>query len=59
MAAVEQHLRGGLYQNALRRRAVLLEGLGQVKVQLQGEFQVRQDQTAGSPSPTSRPTRPA
>jgi hypothetical protein len=50
MAAVEQDLRGGLYQNALRRRGVLLEGLDQVRMAPQGASLVRQDQTANLPT---------
>jgi hypothetical protein len=50
MAAVEGDLKAGRYQSALRRRDVLLEGLGQVKSYLKGEFQVRQDQTANLPT---------
>lgn len=50
MAAVEHDLRGGRYQNALRRREVLLEGLGQVKTYLQGEFTVRKDLTSNLPT---------
>ncbi|HLN32120.1 MAG TPA: hypothetical protein VK395_30595 [Gemmataceae bacterium] len=50
MAAVERDLRGGQYQSALRRREVLLEGLGQVKMYLKGEFTIRQDQTSNLPT---------
>jgi len=50
MNAVEGDLKAGRYQSALRRRDVLLEGLGQVKSYLKGEFQVRQDQTANLPT---------
>jgi hypothetical protein len=50
MAAVESDLRTGRYQSALRRRDVLLEGLGQVKTYLKGEFTVRKDQTANLPT---------
>jgi hypothetical protein len=46
MAAVVNDLAAGRYRSALRRRDVLLEGLGQVKTYLKGEFMVRQDQTA-------------
>ena len=50
MAAVETDLKSGRYRSALRRRDVLLEGLGQVKTYLKGEFSVRQDQTANLPT---------
>jgi hypothetical protein len=50
MAAVESDLKTGRYQSALRRRDVLLEGLGQVKTYLKGEFSVRQDQSANLPT---------
>ncbi len=50
MGAVEGDLKAGRYRSALRRRDVLLEGLGQVKSYLKGEFQVRQDQTANLPT---------
>ena len=50
MAAVESDLKAGRYRSALRRRDVLLEGLGQVKTYLKGEFTIRQDQTANLPT---------
>lgn len=50
MAAVETDLRGGRYQNALRRRQVLIEGLGQVRTYLKGEFAIRKDQTSNLPT---------
>lgn len=50
MAAVEQDLRAGLYQNALRRRDVVLEGLGQVRTYLSGEFVIQQDRSANLPT---------
>ena len=50
MAAVEADLKSGRYRSALRRRDVLLEGLGQVKTYLKGEFSVRQDQSANLPT---------
>ena len=50
MAAVEGDLKAGSYRSALRRRDVLLEGLGQVKTYLKGEFTIRQDQTANLPT---------
>jgi hypothetical protein len=49
MAAVERDLRSGRYQSALRRREVVLEGLDNVKTYLEGEFQVRRDQTNNLP----------
>jgi hypothetical protein len=50
MAQVERDLRAGRYQNALRQRHVLVEGLGHVKEYLRGEFEVRKDTTANLPS---------
>ncbi len=50
MASVEGDLKAGRYRSALRRRDVLIEGLGQVKTYLKGEFTVRQDQTANLPT---------
>ena len=50
MAAVEGDLKAGRYRSALRRRDVLIEGLGEVKTYLRGEFTVRQDQTANLPT---------
>jgi hypothetical protein len=50
MAAVENDLKAGRYRSALRRRDVLLEGLGQVKTYLKGEFTVRRDATANLPA---------
>lgn len=50
MAQVERDLRAGRYQNALRQREVLLEGLGNIKQYVEGEFTVRQDATANLPS---------
>jgi hypothetical protein len=50
MAGVEDDLKAGRYRSALRRRDVLIEGLGQVKTYLRGEFRVRQDQTANLPT---------
>lgn len=49
MKAVEADLRAGRYQNALRRREVLLDGLGSIKTYLGGEYQLRQDQTTSLP----------
>jgi hypothetical protein len=50
MAAVEQDLNAGLYRNALRRRDVMLDNLGQVKQYLSGEFVVRKDASANLPT---------
>jgi hypothetical protein len=49
MAAVERDLRSGRYQSALRQREILLDGLGSMKTYLEGEFQIRQDQTTNLP----------
>ena len=50
MSQIELDLRSGRYQNALRQRQVLAEGLGNVKQYLSGEFQVRKDETVNLPS---------
>jgi hypothetical protein len=50
MAQVERDLRSGRYQNALRQRRVLAEGLGSVKQYLEGEFQARRDTTTNLPA---------
>ena len=50
MSQVERDLKAGRYQNALRQRRVWLEGLGNVKQYLNGEFQVRQDSTSNLPT---------
>jgi len=50
MAQIERDLKAGRYQNALRRRQVMAEGLGNVKQYLEGEFEVRQDETANLPT---------
>ena len=50
MTAVENDLKAGRYQNALRRRQVLVDGLGQVKTYVKGEFSVRQDSTKNLPA---------
>ncbi|MBN2021967.1 MAG: hypothetical protein JW809_04170 [Pirellulales bacterium] len=49
MAQVERDLAAGRYQNALRQRKVLLEGLGQIKQYAEGEFEVRRDATVNLP----------
>ena len=49
MRQVEADLKAGNYQNALRRREVLAEKLGNVKQYLEGEFQIRKDATVNLP----------
>jgi len=50
MAQVERDLAAGRYQNALRQRHVLLDGLKNVKQYVEGEFEVRQDATINLPA---------
>jgi hypothetical protein len=50
MTQVELDLKSGRYQNALRQRHVLVDGLGNVKQYLEGEFEVRKDSTANLPT---------
>ena len=50
MDQVELDLKSGRYQNALRQRSVLVDGLGNVKQYLKGEFEVRKDSTANLPA---------
>ncbi|MEN6452437.1 MAG: hypothetical protein ABFC96_18265, partial [Thermoguttaceae bacterium] len=50
MSQVEKDLKAGRYQNAVRQRDVLLEGLGNVKQYLRGEFEVRRDKTVNLPA---------
>ena len=50
MGHVERDLKAGRYQNALRRRQVLAEGLSNVKQYLEGEFEVREDATENLPA---------
>jgi hypothetical protein len=50
MAQVERDVKAGRYQNALRQRRVLAEGLGGVKQYLRGEFEVRKDATVNLPT---------
>ncbi|MDD4268655.1 MAG: hypothetical protein PHO07_15225 [Pirellulales bacterium] len=45
MAQIERDLKSGRYQNALRQRDVVLDGLGNVKQHLEGEFEIRRDTT--------------
>lgn len=49
MKSVEADLRSGRYQSALRRREVILDGLGNIKTYLDGEFEVRRDETSNLP----------
>ena len=49
MAQVESDLKAGRYQNALRQRQVLAEGLGNVKRYVEGEVEVRQDTSVNVP----------
>ncbi|HLA86172.1 MAG TPA: hypothetical protein VJL29_15400 [Thermoguttaceae bacterium] len=49
MAQVEHDLRAGRYQNALRQRNVLAEGLGSVKQYLEGQVELRQDTSVNLP----------
>jgi len=50
MAQVERDLKAGRYQNALRRRNVLAEGLGNVKQYLEGQVELRRDTTVNLPA---------
>jgi hypothetical protein len=50
MSQVERDVKAGRYQNALRQRHVLAEGLGNVKQYLDGELEVRQDATPNLPA---------
>ena len=50
MAQVERDIKAGRYQNALRQRRLLVDGLRNVKQYLQGEFEVRKDATPNVPS---------
>jgi len=50
MAQVERDLRAGRYQNALRQRRVLAEGLRNIKQYVEGEFTIRQDTTVNLPA---------
>ena len=49
MSQVERDLAAGRYRNAARQRTVMLEGLGDVKQHLEGEFEIRQDATSSLP----------
>ncbi len=50
MGQVQSDLKAGRYRNALRQRQLVLDGLGNVKQYVGGEFQVRQDATLNVPS---------
>ena len=50
MKQVELDLKGGHYQSALRERKVLLEGLGNVKQYLKGDFEVKKDASVNLPT---------
>jgi len=50
MAQVERDLRAGRYQNAMRQRKVMVDGLRNVKQYLEGEFEVGQDTTSNLPA---------
>lgn len=50
MAQVERDLRAGRYENALRQRRVLAEGLRNIKQYVAGEFAIRQDSTVNLPA---------
>jgi hypothetical protein len=50
MKQIERDLKAGRYQNALRQRKVLAEGLQNVKQHLEGEFEVRRDETVNLPA---------
>lgn len=50
MSQVERDLKAGRYENALRQRSVLAEGLGRAKEHLEGDFEVRQDATVNLPT---------
>lgn len=50
MRQVEADIRAGRYQNALRQRQVMLEGLRDLQQYVAGELQVRQDYTPNLPA---------
>ncbi len=50
MTQIERDLKAGRYQSAHRKREVMLEGLGDVKQHLKGEFEVRRDETVNLPT---------
>jgi hypothetical protein len=49
MSQIERDLKAGRYQNALRQKQVLIDGLGNVKQYMEGEFEVRKDATSSLP----------
>jgi hypothetical protein len=49
MRQVEDDLKAGNYQNALRQRQVLADRAGNIRQFLEGEFQVRKDATSNLP----------
>ncbi len=49
MTQIERDLKSGRYENAMRQRKVLADGLSNVKQYLEGEFEVGQDATANLP----------
>ena len=50
MKQVEMDLKAGNYQSALREKKVLIDKMGNVKQYLEGEFVVKQDETANLPT---------
>ena len=50
MAQIERDLKAGRYNSVQRKRDVMLEGLGDVKKHLEGEFEVRRDETVNLPT---------
>ncbi len=50
MAQIEQDVRAGRYQNALRQRQIMLEGLKNVQDYVSGEFQIRRDTSLNLPA---------
>jgi hypothetical protein len=54
MAQVERDVKAGRYQNALRQRHVLADGLAGIKQYLGGGFEVRKDATTNLPADIQR-----
>jgi len=50
MEEIERDLQAGRYQNALRKREIVLQSLASQKQYMEGEFQVKQDTTANLPT---------
>ena len=50
MAQVELDIQAGRYQNALRQRQVLAEGLDGVRRNLGGDYELQEDRTTNLPS---------